>query len=139
MSTDQNVATVRRVFQEALTDGNLDVIDEVYHEEYEFDAPALSASATPTSGREAFKNRVKAFASSFDHVHYDIEECIGEGDIVATRFIFGGFHKAPFAGFDTTNREARISGVHFSRFQDGMIKKTWAGFTNIMEELAPNK
>lgn len=137
MSTpQQNTAVLRRVFQEAFNENKLEVIDQCYAVDYDFDAPTLPGQPKPM-GREAFKARVTAFAASFEKIHYEIEECIGEGDIVCTRFWFGGKHVKDFAGFPTTGRDVKINGVHFTRFQDGVIKKTWAGFTNIMEQLGP--
>jgi steroid delta-isomerase-like uncharacterized protein len=136
MSTpQQNVAILRRVFEEAFNQNKLEVIDQCYAVDYDFDAPTLPGQPKPM-GREAFKARVTAFAAAFENIHYDIEECIAEGDIVCTRFVFGGKNVKPFAGFPATGRDARISGVHFTRFKDGQIQKTWAGFTNIMEALA---
>ncbi|MEW6755192.1 MAG: ester cyclase [Candidatus Latescibacterota bacterium] len=114
----------------------MEVIDQCYAEDYDFDAPALPGQPKPV-GREAFKARVQAFGASFEKVRYDIEECIAEGDVVCTRFVFGGKHVKDFAGFPTTGRMARINGVHFARFENGLIQKTWAGFTNIAEQLGP--
>jgi steroid delta-isomerase-like uncharacterized protein len=138
MSAEQNKATLRRVFQEAFNQNKLEVIDETYAEDYEFDAPRLAGQAV-TTGREAFKRRVESFAAAFGDIHYDIEDVIAEGDLVATNFTFGGLHRAEFAGFPPTNRRVGISGVHFARFVDGRIKKTWAGFTNIAEVLGGQK
>lgn len=137
MSTAQeNIAVLRRVFQEAFNENKMDVIDQCYAPDYDFDAPALPGQPKPV-GREAFKARVQAFAASFEGIRYEIQECIAEGDIVCTRFEFGGRHVKDFAGFATTGRDVKINGVHFSKFGDGLIQKTWAGFTNIMEQLGP--
>jgi len=138
MSAEQNKATLRRVFQEAFNENKLDLIDETYAEDYEFDAPRLAGQAV-TTGREAFKRRVESFGAAFGDIHYTIEDVIAEGDLVATIFTFGGLHRGDFAGFPPTNRRVEISGVHFARFVDGMIKKTWAGFTNIAEVLGGRK
>lgn len=135
MSTpEENKAILRRVFQEAFNENKLEVIDETYSDNYEFDAPPLKG-ATVTSGREAFKQRVTAFSNAFGDIHYTIQNVIAEGDIVATRFAFGGLHRAEFAGYPATNEVVEITGIHFARFEDGKIKKTWAGFTNIDEVL----
>ncbi len=137
MSTPQeNIAVLRRVFQEAFNENKLEVIDQCYAPDYDFDAPTLPGQPKPV-GREAFKARVQAFGAAFEGINYEIQECIADGDIVCTRFVFGGKHVKDFAGFATTGRNARITGVHFSRFENGLIKKTWAGFTNIMEQLGP--
>jgi steroid delta-isomerase-like uncharacterized protein len=139
MSTPkENIAVLRRVFEEAFNQNKLEVIDQCYATDYDFDAPALPGAPKPI-GREAFKTRVRAFAASFENIHYEIEECIAEGDIVCTRFWFGGKHVKDFAGFATTGRNAKLTGVHFTKFKDGLIQKTWAGFTNIFEQLGPQQ
>jgi steroid delta-isomerase-like uncharacterized protein len=138
MSEEQNKATLRYVFQEAFSNNKLDVIDETYVSDYEFDAPRLAGQAV-TTGLEAFKRRVQSFAEAFGDIHYTVEDVIAEGDLVATIFSFGGLHRGEFAGFPPTNRRVEITGVHFARFVDGRIKKTWAGFTNIAEVLGGQK
>jgi len=130
---------LRRLFDEVLTQDKLDLIDVLYAEDYEFDAPALAgASASAQSGREAFKARVRAFRSAFPDVQYKIQNIVSNGDIVATRFEFSGTHSGPFAGFAPTGRPSAVTGVHFAQLVNGKIKKTWAGFTNIAEALAPD-
>jgi steroid delta-isomerase-like uncharacterized protein len=139
MSTPaENKAVLRRVFEEAFNKNKLEVIDETYDEDYEFDAPPLAGQKV-TSGREAFKQRVTAFSNAFGDIHYTIQDFIAEGDLVATNFSFGGLHRGEFAGYPATNRNVEIKGVHFARFVNGRIKKTWAGFADIAEVLGAKK
>ena len=139
VSPEEGKNVLRRLFDEVLTQDKLDLIDELYAEDYEFDAPALTANAgAAQSGREAFKGRVKAFRAAFPDVAYEIQNIVSDGEIVATKFKFGGTHAGPFAGFAATNRKAYVTGIHFTKLNsEGKIKKTWAGFTNIAEALAP--
>ena len=140
MATSQEAKGVLgRLFKDVLTDNNLDAIDEIYAADYEFDAPALTANAGPAqSGREAFKARVKAFRGAFPDIAYSIDNIVSDGEIICTKFHMSGQHAGPFAGFAATNRHVTITGVHFTKLNDaGKIKKTWAGFTNIAEVLAP--
>lgn len=132
-------AVLARLFKDVLTDNNLDMIDEIYAVDYEFDAPALTANAGPAqSGREAFKARVKAFRGAFPDIVYQVQSIVSDGEIICTKFQMSGQHAGPFAGFAATNRHVTITGVHFTKLNDsGQIKKTWAGFTNIAEALAP--
>jgi steroid delta-isomerase-like uncharacterized protein len=139
-SPEQAKNVLRRLFDEVLTQDKLNLIDELYAEDYEFDAPALAAGAgAMQSGREAFKARVKAFRAAFPDVKYKIQNIVSDGEVVATKFEFSGTHKGAFAGFARTGRQSAVTGVHFARLVNGRIKKTWAGFTNIAEALAPNK
>ena len=139
MSLEEHKAALARAFK-AFGDLDLGVIDEVYSPEYEFDAPPLKgSSSSSSSGREAFKQRVVAFSDSFANVKYNIDDIIAEGELVATFFSFEGLHQGEFVGFPATNKQVKVTGIHFSRFVDGKIKKTWAGFTNIAEALKPDK
>jgi steroid delta-isomerase-like uncharacterized protein len=136
MSTPQeNIATLQRIYKEAFNENKLEVIDECYAVDYDFDAPTLPGQPKPV-GREAFKARVTAFRASFENIHYEIQDVVAEGDIVSSIFRFGGKNVKDFAGFPATGRDAMLTGVHFAKFENGVIKRTWAGFTNIMEQLA---
>lgn len=137
MSLEESKNVLRRLFDEVLTQNKLDVIDELYAEDYEFDAPALAGSSSANHGREAFKARVTAFRTAFPDVQYTIQNIVTDGNVVATKFSFHGTHKGPFAGFAPTGRPSTVTGVHFTLLVNGKIKKTWAGFTNIAEALAP--
>lgn len=134
MSAQENKAVIRRIFEEGFNQGKLELIDENYLPEYEFDAPNPSGPSL-NSGRDTFKQRVGAFSNAFADIHYTIQNVVAEGDLVATRFAFGGFHRGPFQGFSPTGRWTTVNGVHFARFVDGKIRKSWAGFTNIAEAL----
>lgn len=136
-SPEQAKNVLQRLFDEVLTQDKLDLIDELYAEDYEFDAPTLAGGGAAQSGREAFKTRVKAFRGAFPDVVYKIQNIVSDGEVVCTKFEFGGTHKGPFAGFAPTGRQSFVTGVHFARLVNGRIKKTWAGFTNIAEALAP--
>lgn len=131
---------IRTLFKDVLTDNKVEMIDEMYAEDYEFDAPALSSNSGPVlTGREAFKARVAAFRTAFPDAHYTVQDIVSDGIIVCTRMEFGGTHAAPFAGFAPTGRDSKVTGIHYALLNEqGKIKKTWAGFTNIAEALAPN-
>ncbi len=136
MSLEDSKNVLYRLFDEVLTQDKLNLIDELYREDYEFDAPKLAGNtAAVQSGREAFKARVKAFRTAFPDVQYKIENIVTNGEIVATKFAFTGTHSGEFAGFPPTGKLSTVTGVHFTHLVDGKIKKTWAGFTNIAEAL----
>ena len=138
MSTSEEAKNVlHRLFKDVLTENNLDMIDEIYAEDYEFDAPALAGGGAVQTGREAFKNRVKAFRAAFPNIAYEVQSIVSNGEIICTKFDMKGHHAGPFAGFAATDRDVTITGVHFTKLVNGKIKKTWAGFTNIGEVLAP--
>jgi steroid delta-isomerase-like uncharacterized protein len=137
MSNEDSKNVLRRLFDDVLTQNNLALIDELYAEDYEFDAPALAGTSSANHGREAFKQRVVAFRSAFPDVQYKILSIVTNGDVVGTKFAFNGTHTGAFAGFAPTGRPSTVTGVHYALLVNGKIKKTWAGFTNIAEALKP--
>lgn len=136
MSPEENKQVLRRVFDEALTKNQLDLIDELYTDDYEFDSVAVAGVDPSSQGREGFKKRVKAVSSSFEDPQYVIDDIAAENDLVATYFSLHGKNVSSFAGFAPTNKPVVLKGIHFSYLVDGKIKKTWAGFANVVEALS---
>jgi steroid delta-isomerase-like uncharacterized protein len=134
---EENKKLIRTLFDVLLTQNRLEMIDALYHEDYEFDAPPLGDGAPVQNGREAFRKRVIAFREAFPDMKYIVQEMVAEGEVVATKMLMTGTHHGTFAGFAPTGRYSEITGIHYSRVVDGKIKRTWAGFTNIAEALAP--
>jgi steroid delta-isomerase-like uncharacterized protein len=134
---EENKQLIRTLFGVLLTQHRLEMIDELYHEDYEFDAPPLAGGAPVQSGREAFRQRVISFRKAFPDIKYIVQEMVAEGDVVATKMLMTGTHQGTFAGFAPTGRYSEITGIHYSHIVDGKIKRTWAGFTNIAEALKP--
>ena len=68
---------IRRLFGEVLTENKVEMIDDMYAEDYEFDAPALANSSAPVqTGREAFKARVAAFRGAFPDAAYNVQDIV---------------------------------------------------------------
>lgn len=137
MSVADNKAAILRVSQEAFSDGHVQVIDEICADEYEFDYPSPEdGEGGVVVGHESYKQYVLAFRAAFRDPHVTLIDVIGEGDCVAARIFFSGFHDGPFAGFRPINKHVTVTGMLFARFVEGRIRKTWCGFTNITEVLA---
>ena len=64
------------------------------------------------------KQEVQAFRDGFPDVRITIEQMIGEGDIVASRFVLRGTHLGMFAGFPPTGKEDVLTGADFVRIAD---------------------
>jgi len=78
----RNKATVRRLVDEVINDGRLEVIDELY-------ALGLAASA---------RDWIAPFLASFPDVRMEIIELIAEGDAVAAHFTCSATHTGPWLG-----------------------------------------
>jgi predicted ester cyclase len=111
--TEENKALVRRAVMEAHSDGNWDVVDEVYASDYVLHTPT-PAPIEEVRGSEAIKRFIETQRAAFPGLEFTIEDQIAEGDKVVTRYgAPKGVMHDPF-------------GVIFSRIDDdGKIAEEW--------------
>ena len=107
---ERNKAVVRRLVDEVLNGGRLDVIDELYASELAAEARAWIAP----------------FLASFPDTRMEIIDLVAEGDRVAARFVCSGTHTGEWLGHAPTGRRfERIDEAGFYRFRDGRIVESW--------------
>ena len=108
--SEQNKAVVRRLLDEVMNAGRLEVIDELY-------SPRLAAAA---------KRWIAPFRESFPDVHMDVVELIAEGDKVVGRFKCAGTHLGEWLGHPPTGRRFEaIDEVYIFRFSEGRVVHAW--------------
>jgi predicted ester cyclase len=109
--TEHNKATIRRLIEEVLNGGHLELIDELY-------APELAPAA---------KRWIRPFRASFPDVHMEIIELIAEDDTVVGRFTCSATHLGPWLGHAPTGRRfERVDEVSIFRLRDGKIIQVWS-------------
>ena len=120
MSTEQNKAIIRRVFDEIVNKGNLAVADELLAADYvNHDFPA------PVPGAEGFKLVTTMFRSAFPDIVVTLEDAFAEGDKVVTRGVFAGTHTGDFMGVPATGRKVSIKYLDIWRLENGKAKENW--------------
>ena len=109
--TEHNKATVRRLIEEVLNGGRLEVIDELY-------APELAVAA---------RRWISPFRASFPDVRMEVVELLGEGDKVVGRFTCSATHLGAWLGHAPTGRRfERVDEVSIFRLRDGRIIQVWS-------------
>ena len=109
--TEHNKATIRRLIEEVLNGGHLELVDELY-------APELAQAA---------KRWITPFRASFPDVHMEVIELIAEGDRVAGRFTCSATHLGAWLGHAPTGRRfERVDEVSIFRLRDGKIIQVWS-------------
>jgi steroid delta-isomerase-like uncharacterized protein len=118
---DEKKAIYRRFVEEVINGGNVDIVPELFSEEY------VDHSAPPGAppGLAAVKMIPAFFRAAFSDLHFTIDEMVAEGDIVATRVTGHGTNDGPFMGMPATGREATWSSMGFFRVKDGKIVEHW--------------
>ena len=107
---ERSKRAVRRLVDEVLNGGRLEVIDELF-------APELAEEA---------KAWIAPFQASFPDMRMEIVALVAEGDTVAARFTCSGTHTGEWLGHPPTGRRfERIDEAAFYRIRDGRIVESW--------------
>ena len=121
MSTEENKAVVRRLFEEVVNQGNLEALDELTTDDI--------VTHTPVPGimpdREGFRQFLGVFLTAFPTQHTEVHDVIAEGDRVAVRHTHHVTHGGEFMGMPPSGREATVAGIEIFRVADGRIAEMW--------------
>jgi predicted ester cyclase len=108
--SEKNKAVVRRLIDEVMNNGRLELIDELY---------------TPQTAESA-RRWFEPFLVAFPDVEIQTVELVAEGDRVVGRFRCSGTHSGPWRGSQPTRRRMHdIDEVYFFTVRDGRIAEFW--------------
>jgi predicted ester cyclase len=117
-TVERNKAVIRRIFEEIINQGNLDLADELLTPDTDVHVPFED----PGSGPQALKKIVGGLREGFPDLHLEIDELIGEGDMVAVAWhSTQQTHTGSYRGLPPTGRAVRISGIDMMRLVDGRV------------------
>ncbi len=122
MSAEENKTVIRRLVEEVYNDNNLDVLYELVAQ----DMANHSAVPEHQHGIEGFKHVNRWVRAGFSDAHYEIEDMIAEGDMVACRITVSGTHDGDFQGTPPTGKRFSVDHVHWHRLADGKLVERWA-------------
>src|ERR1700681_4524027 len=95
---------MRRIFQQIVVEGNLDLVDELLHENY-------VEHPEDVPGRQAWKDRIAMFRRAFPDLSVTIDEMVAVVDRVATRTTIRGTNKEVLMGSPPAGRTVEVIGV----------------------------
>jgi steroid delta-isomerase-like uncharacterized protein len=116
-----NKNLVRRLFEEVLNGGRLELLDALIAPGYVENSPAPGQ----VPGAAGVKAKIEALRAAFPDVRFVLEELVGEGAIVAARYHWEGTHAGTFLGIPPTGRRLSVRGMDFYRFADGWLVEHW--------------
>jgi steroid delta-isomerase-like uncharacterized protein len=112
---------IRRMFDEIINKGQLEVVDELFAEDYVDHGPLGDMQ-----GREAFKQMVAQWRAAVPDVHCDVDNLIAEGDLVAWTVRATGTHTGDQLGFPATGKRFETMSANVGRLRDGKAVEHWA-------------
>lgn len=134
VTTEANTELVDRVWEEAVENGDLAVIDEVLATDYVGHTPG---APEVISGREGFKRYVRTLRDAFSGLSVTIEERIVSEGVVVDRYRARGTHEGEFRGVPPTGAEIEFTGIVIHYIEDGQVVKDVSEFNalDLMEQL----
>ncbi|HML21789.1 MAG TPA: ester cyclase [Aggregatilinea sp.] len=122
MSTEQNKALARRLVDEVLNRGNLNVIDEIISPdfiEHEELPPGMP------SGRDAPRAMFGMLHSAFPDFKATIQQLIAEGDKVVFHMTWTGTQQGEFMGLPASGRRVSFDVIDIVSIVDGKATEHW--------------
>jgi predicted ester cyclase len=109
VSVEENKAMLRRLVDEGLNAGNMDVVDELF---------------TPELAEQQKKGQT-AYRSAFPDWREEVVDLVAEEDKVVGRFKCSGTHRGEMMGIAPTGRRMEVDEVYFLRVEDGKFVEFW--------------
>ena len=117
MSADTNKHLVRRLVDEAQSQGNLAVVDELLADDFVDHTPFPGVPPT----RDGVKMLFGYLRTAFPDLNVRIDEQVADSEKVVTRKTFAGTHRGEFMGAPGTGRPVAWEVIDILTFREGKI------------------
>jgi predicted ester cyclase len=126
MDTERLKALTLEGFERMFNNGELDFVDTAL-------APDAVDHQEPdgTDFATHLKHVIATLRTGFPDLHFEVEELVCEGDVVACRSIMTGTHQGPLrigpmASLAANGAHAEVAHMHFFRYDDvGRVTDLW--------------
>ncbi len=122
MSIEENKSLIRRFCEEVWNHGLLDVVTEIFAEDY---VRHDLRPGKPIPGPEGQKRIAADFRTAFPDLHMTLDLIVAEGDLVVTRWTTAGTHTGQWGSIPPTGNHAVFSGVNIFRIHNGKVVELW--------------
>ena len=114
-------AMAERWFAEVMSEGKVDVVDELCAQDYVEHDPFPGTSAD----LGGLKESVGILRSAFPDAQVSADDIIVEGDRLAVRSTLRGTHDGDFMGIPATGKKVEVAGYDIVRFEDDKAAEHW--------------
>ncbi len=121
MSTEENKALVRRLFEEGINQNNPSVLDEVLAPDFVIYDPPFGMQPN----REGFRQMFTGFRTAFPDIHVTIEAEFADGDYVIHRGYVTATHQGEFQGIPPTGKQIKVKTIDIWRVANGKMVENW--------------
>lgn len=114
---DRNKATVRKLYEDILNTGKLEILDQIISEEY--------TGVRGEKGSKGFAETVNSIRAGFPDIKWQIEDLMAEGNKVIVRWTWKGINTGSFRGFPASNKQVTDNAIAIYEFLDKKVIKAW--------------
>ena len=132
-STAGDKALIRQFVDEVVNRNRLDLIGHLVADEYVFHCPDGDLY-----GPDGARLNLTELRAAFPDLHIDLAELLGEGDLVAHRFVLQGTQQESFLGLPPSNAPIALPGMRIDRIADGRLVESWITF-NVLALVRANE
>lgn len=125
MSTEKNKTIVRRMTEEVLCGGNLDLMDELVANDFVNHNLLATGEPSQSTGVDSYRKEAIGFRSVFPDITVSIIHLLADGDKVISHIQMRGTHKKEFMGIPATNKRVVWSAISIVRLANGKIAERW--------------
>jgi steroid delta-isomerase-like uncharacterized protein len=119
----RNKAVAGRVFEEIFNQGNFQVADEIYAEDF------VNHGLHRNIDLQEDQAAVHAEKKAFPDLMMTVTLMVAEGDLVTAVWVFRGTHTgAGYDGLPPTGVKLELRGITVWRIVDGKIREEWTSF-----------
>ena len=122
MSLEANKELVRRLYEEAFNEGNLDLVGELVAPDVVTHNPIILDAPT---GPDSIRGGVEMIRRAFPDFHVAVEDLIAEGDRVAAFLTMSGTNEGDYRRGGATGKRGTMRAFFIWRIADGKLAESW--------------
>ena len=108
-----NEAVIRRMFDEVINQGKLDLVDELFDSDFRTKTPQGEMD------RAGFKDYVAMWRAGFPDVHCEVRDVVESGDKIAWGITATGTHTGDFMGIPPSGRKIDFDSLNIATMRNG--------------------
>jgi len=120
--SEANKVIVRRFYEEVMSQGNMNLLDEIMASDFKDHGETLFGSP---QGRDTLKQGITASRAVFGDLHVQLHDVIADGEMVGVRGTMRCTHQGEFLGISPSGNELSWNGLALFRIVDGKITERW--------------
>lgn len=127
---EENKIIAKKYLLELFGKWNLDLIDELIHDDYELSEKSVSVilQGGIEKGKSAFAKRMVNFSKALPDLKYGIIKIIAEDDSVIVWWALRGTQAEELFGFPSKGKTVQVFGTNHFIFRDGKIINNTTNF-----------